>query len=120
MRQLLLVLVTSSVLTAAPCPTSVPLTTYLAPSFTCEIGDKSFGSFAAVLSAVSIGGTATPALFSDITVIPFGGSGNPGFTFDASFEASTASLISAASTTFTVAYTGTAPSDHPFVETTMK
>src|SRR6476646_10463605 len=47
------------------------LTAYIAPGFACTIGDKSFGSFATILSSSAVlGGMATPATADDITVHP--------------------------------------------------
>ncbi len=70
-----------------------------------------------MLTAISALGTATPSAFSGITVTPTGGATDPGFNFDASFQASTASLISVSSVTFTVAYTATSPVDEFFLST---
>jgi len=90
------------------------LTNYESVGFNCTIGDKTFNSFASALTAITAFGTATPTSTDDINVHPTGGSLDPGFSFIAKFDAVSASLISASSVTFTVAYTGFAPVDDPF------
>ena len=92
------------------------LTAYLAPDFSCVIGDKTFTSFAASLTAVTALGTATPASTDSITVTPTGDSSDPAFSFSALFDAGTTSTLTVSSVTFTVAYTGFAPADDPFTQ----
>lgn len=58
---------------AIPLPCGMDtMSNYLAPSFACTIGDKTFQSFAAGLTAITALGTAAPVSFSDITVLPGG------------------------------------------------
>jgi hypothetical protein len=76
----------------------------------CTIGDKTFGDFAAVLTAIAGLGTATPTSLDNIMVVPGGTSTNPSFSFQAGYLAS--GLL--ASETLTLAYTGFAPVNDPF------
>ena len=95
------------------------LTAYIAPGFACTIGDKTFGSFATILSSSAVlGGMATPATADDITVHPTGGSSDPGFSFQAEFNAASP-LVQASSVSFTVAFTGLAPAGDPFLSTSL-
>jgi hypothetical protein len=89
--------------------TSNTLTVYTSGG-TCTIGDKTFGDFAAVLTAIAGLGTATPTSLDNIMVVPGGTSTNPSFSFQASYLASGV----AASDTLTIHYTGFAPVDDPF------
>jgi hypothetical protein len=91
--------------------TTDTLTSYTSGG-SCTIGDKSFGNFAAVLTAVGVAGTATPTSLDNILVVPGGSSTNPSFSFQASYLASGL----AASDTLTIAYTGMAPANDPFTE----
>lgn len=80
---------------------SAGLDVYTSSGFTCNIGDKTFSDFAAILTSVN----ASPGAESSILVIPGGTSTDPSFSFVGSFSASGA----AASETLTILYTATAP-----------
>jgi hypothetical protein len=97
-----------------PCGTDT-LANYTTPGFSCTIGDKTFGSFLAVVSAVAASGTATPGNLGAITVVPGGDSTNQTFSFTADYLASGLG----ASDTLTVGYTGFAPANDPFTSATL-
>ena len=83
------------------------LTNYATGGFSCTIGDKMFSSFEFALSSLA----GTPASASAIMVVPGGTSLDPSFSFEAAYFV--AGLDS--SETVTVAYTGTAPANSPFI-----
>src|SRR5437867_205127 len=64
-----------------PCATDT-LANYTSPGFSCTIGDKTFGSFIAIVSAVALAGsTATPGTLGAVTVVPGGDSASETFSF---------------------------------------
>ena len=92
------------------CPIDT-LTNYTAPGFSCFIGDRTFASFVLDLNATQGLGTATPALADSVLVVPKP-AGDPGFDFQAGFDASGA----LAGESLSIGYTGTAPEGDPFSE----
>ena len=108
----LLIFGLSASLHAAPCATGA-LSTYLAPGYGCTVGDFTFDSFAAVISAGALNGTASPDSADDITVTPYNVVDGVGFSFSGNFL-STAGFLGASSVTFTVGFTGYAPEDASF------
>ena len=98
---------------------TLSLTSYLAPGFSCTIGDKTFDNFDASLSAISTTGVALPTSLSDITVAPSGNSLNPGFSFEANYLASSSTDLASSTETFRVSFTGVAPGSDPFTSASM-
>lgn len=68
---------------ATVCSTGT-LTGYLSSGFSCQAGAATASEFSAVL--VSVFG-ATPGSTNAITVVPTGGMNNPGFSFNANYNA---------------------------------
>jgi hypothetical protein len=83
------ILASSVVAFAANCPTTT-YDVYIAPGFSCDIGDKTFSDFA-------YSGTSNPPGFSipagGIAVSPITTSGDPGFQWSAGWHASTNSGV---------------------------
>jgi hypothetical protein len=84
------------------------LNNYVAPDFSCAIGDQLFSNF----SAFVVGLSGTPTAVSGITVTPGGDSLDPSFSFSGNFAVS--GLLGTED--FVVSYTATAPSADLFTE----
>lgn len=106
---LLLLLIATGSAFAGTCGTA-SLSTYTSTGFTCTLGDKTFGSFDALLVAVN----GTPTSLNDITVVPTTGPNGTGFNFNANFNAPGGIIPS--SVTLALFYTGFAPANDPFTE----
>ncbi len=74
----------SAAANASVCTTNT-LTSYDTSGFTCQVGAATASDFSAVLVS-AFGGT--PNSTDAVTVVPTGGMNNPGFSFNASYNAS--------------------------------
>ncbi|MEO8727287.1 MAG: PEP-CTERM sorting domain-containing protein, partial [Acidobacteriaceae bacterium] len=94
---------------AGTCGTA-SLATYASGGFSCNIGDKTYSGFDALLVGV---GDATPASLNDITVVPTSNGNSSGFNFNANFGAGATLPGTLALAIF---YTGMTNINDPFTE----
>ena len=104
-----LLLLTGSVF-AGTCGTA-SLSTYTQSGFSCNIGDKTYSGFDALLVAVN----ATPTSLNDITVNPTSNGNSSGFNFNANFNAPNNTVLPG-TLALAIFYTGMTNANDPFTE----